>query len=126
MTNLIIDSRGRFPESYRGPEPVQICNDPAKPEQQQADWFRFPTVRDYFFAMTAAAKDCADQFDIFFDIATTAFTSLPHPEQDAIGSRVLTALTEELPIRVLKRHFTPEEYDQLLRLLSSHDGQPAV
>jgi hypothetical protein len=126
MTNLIIDSRGRFPESYLGPEPVQICNDPANPGQQQGDWFRFPTVRDYFVAMTAAAKACADQFDSFFNAATTAFESLPDTEQDAIDSHVLTTLTEELPIRVLKRHVSPEKYHRLLQLLSSHEGKSGV
>ena len=126
MNNLIIDSRGRFPESYAGPEPVRICNDPANPEQQQADWFRFITVRDYFIAMTAAAMACADQFDSFFYDVTKAFESLPDTEQDAIDSNVLKALTEELPIRALERYISQEEYHRLLQLLSSHDGKSGV
>lgn len=126
MTNLIIDSRGRFPESYLGPEPVQICNDPANPTHRQADWYTFPTVRDYFIAMTCSAKACADQFDSLFNVATTVFESLPDSEQDAIHNHVLTALTEELPIRVLKKLVTPEEYQRLLQVLSSRDGKSGV
>jgi hypothetical protein len=126
MNNLIIDSRGHFPGSYAGPEPVQICNDPANPEQQQADWFRLPTVRDYFVAMTAAVTACADQFDSFFNDAAKSFESLPDTEQDAIESHVLRVLTEELPIRALERHISSEEYHRLLQLLSSNDGKSSV
>jgi hypothetical protein len=126
MSNLIIDSRGPFPESYQGPEPVQICHDPSNPEQQQADWLEFPTVREYFFSMTAAAKACADQFDSFFNDATTAFESLPDPEQIVIATQVLMKLTEELPIRVLKWHVSLEEYHKLIQLVFVHDGKSGV
>lgn len=118
MTQLVVSSQSRWPESYRGPEPVRVASDPENPGVKDDGWYEYATVRDYFSGMTAAASRCADEFDTFLASAKASFDALPEAEQDAQLSQVLGAFREELPIRVLKSKIPPDEYAGLLSLLS--------
>lgn len=122
ISNLLLDSSSKWPDSYRGPEPVKVANNPNNPREQVPDWFEFPTVREYFAAIIAAAKRCADEFDAFVREAHDAFNLLPDDDQTTRQLRMLSSLQEELPLRVLKARVTADEFTRIVALTRGHDA----
>jgi len=118
VLNLILAAKSRWPESYAGPKPVKLACNPDDPDQAVAGGFTYPTVRDYFAKMTRAAKKCADEFEKFEKQARARFELLPQLKQDSAFVGVISAIQEELPIRVLKGSVSDEEYYRLVGLSS--------
>ncbi|TYC60928.1 restriction endonuclease [Zoogloea oleivorans] len=116
--DLMLAISGRFPESYLGPEPVQLARNPSDPSWRSDDWFEIATVRDYFSTVFAAARRCINEFEELAARADEHFESLPDQEQDEWFSRSLKRMKEESPIRVLESKLSAEEYQRLLALLA--------
>lgn len=116
--DLMLAISGRFPESYLGPEPVQLATNPSDPLWKSDDWFEIATVRDYFSTVFAAAQRCINEFEELAASADEHFESLPDQEQDEWFSRSLKRMKEESPIRVLESKLSAEEYQRLLALLA--------
>lgn len=115
---LILAISGRFPESYLGPEPVRLAINPSDPFWEFDGWFEIATVRDYFSTVFLAAQRCVNEFEEISTSVNEHFESLSDQEQVKWLSRSLKQTKEELPIRVLKRKLSPEEYRRLLDLLA--------
>lgn len=121
VSNLISGASGIWPESYLGPEPVRNASNPFDPLWQSKDWYEFATVRDYFQGMTQAARQCADEFEEALEQAKASFDGLEDRQQASLMRSTLTGFREETPIRALKRHVKPEEYQRLLQMIA---GKP--
>lgn len=120
-TNLIIQSRSRFPESYLGPEPVTMASDPSDPQKKPPDgkvWHEAATVRDYFTVLRSEMSKWIAEFDSLCDEAKHSFEQLGDCKQDNLMQESMLAHLEETPVRVLKRHLTDQEYQRLLGLLA--------
>ena len=116
--DLMLAISGRFPESYLGPEPVQLATNPSDPSWKSDVWFEIATVRDYFSTVFAAAQRCINEFEELEASAYEHFESLSDQEQDERFSRSLKRMKEESPIRVLENRLSAEEYQRLLALLA--------
>ena len=122
--NLSIIASGKDPESYLGPEPIESTN----PFDPYVTWdttggkapYTFLTVRQFFQNMTKAMESWITGFEALRKEAHESFEALSEGEQSDIMLRSMRASVEELPVRVLKRHLTTEEYQSALMKLGSY------
>ncbi|MGO8675320.1 MAG: restriction endonuclease [Limisphaerales bacterium] len=117
---LLIASTSIWPESYLGPEPVRMANDPLKPFLEVPNgrqWHEAPTVREYFRRLIAGLKAWNTAYQNSVTLAHRTFDRLPADRRGELMDRSLLELKEESPIRVLKDRLPREEYDSILHLL---------
>lgn len=109
---------GIYPESYLGPEPVRLAQDPTDPLKKLDGWFDIPTVREYFEVVEFSASKCLAEFRSLSDKANKLVDELDDGAFNEQTNKTLKQLKEETPIRVLKGKVTDEEYQRLLKLLA--------
>lgn len=111
------------PKSYDQPGPIDIHVDEhhaqATPDERGMPVVRVPDVRAYFDWIFTAAAAVLDRYETLSSTTMAEFEGLGDDEIDRAFSASLDAMTEEMPIRVLKKHMGDDEYDRLLRLLRS-------
>lgn len=126
--NLVIQCGSRFPESYKGPEPVEMACDPADPFKQLPAgeiWHEAKTVRDYFLLLRTAMQEWITDFDSLCDEARRSFDELDENAQDALMQGAMQEQLEEMPVRVLRQHLDEGEYRRLLGLLATRIADAA-
>lgn len=116
--DLVMAIASRFPESYMGPEPVQLAQDPENPLKRTDGWFEIPTVRSYFVIVEEAARKCIKEFKELEAEAGMKSDSLTDEQFNEQSVRTLKQLREEMPLRVLKEKISDHEYKRLLEFLA--------
>lgn len=116
--DLMLAIAGIYPESYLGPEPVRLAQDPTDPLKKLDGWFEIPTVREYFEVVESSASKCLAEFRSLSDEANKLVDELDDGAFNEQTNKTLKQLKEETPIRVLKGKVTDEEYQRLLKLLA--------
>ncbi|WGI27302.1 restriction endonuclease [Halomonas alkaliantarctica] len=116
--DLMMAIAGIYPESYLGPEPVRLAQDPTAPLKLLDGWLEIPTVREYFELVESSASKCIEEFKALSAEANKRVDALDDRQFNEQTNKILKQLKEEMPIRVLKGKVTDEEYQRLLELFS--------
>ncbi len=127
--NLVIQCGTRWPESYKGPEPVQMACDPADPFKELPEgklWHEAATVRDYFSILRTAMQKWVAGFDSLCEEARKSFDGIDKDAEDALMSRAMAEQLEETPVRVLREHLGDAEYRRVLGLLAGKIADSAA
>jgi len=117
VTVLISNAKPPSVCGYLASEPIQCACNPLTGDLDQP--YQFASVRDYFRQMTAAIRQCADQFEAFqikanaIQMRTNAGVNRTSSEQ---GERLLL---EQAPIKLLESRLSRSEFDNLLNLVKS-------
>jgi hypothetical protein len=114
ITNLMPFERMR-----RLPELYDILDDypGAVPDRRGMPVIRLADVRAYFEWIGSSAQSVIDRYEALSSKTRADLESLGEEEIDRAFAHSLDAITEEMPVRVLKQHVGEEEYARLLRLL---------
>jgi hypothetical protein len=115
--DLMLAISAVYPESYMGPEPVNLAQDLTDPLKELDGWFEVPTVREYFELVETSATKCLAEFRSLSDEANKRVDALGDEKFNEQTNKTLRQLMDETPIRVLKNKVSDEEYRRLLKLL---------
>jgi Restriction endonuclease len=116
---LLGESNSSWPESYLGPEPVNMARDPLKPfldVPRGKMWHEAPTVRDFYSRLIKGLEAWAKALKRLSEAAHKSFDALPPEKQAQLMNQSLVAVLEENPLRALKRKIPEDEYKRLLNL----------
>ncbi len=116
--DLLMAIASRFPESYMGPEPVQLAQNPEDPMERIDGWFEISTVSEYFKIVEETAKKCIAEFKELEIEAGMRVELLTDEQSDEQNDKTFKQLREEMPLRVLKGKVSDNEYERLLKLLA--------
>jgi hypothetical protein len=118
--NLALQARSRRPESYLGPEPVEMTCDPLNPlatVPSGQTWHIAPTVRDYFRRLRQGLTNWITAWNALEQEAQASFNALSEETQFVYFDRAFSEQIEETPLRVLKSKLPADEYKKLKTLL---------
>lgn len=120
--SLLLQATSKFPESYEGPQPVQMANDPLDldaPVPEGKHWHEAPTVREYFRRLLLGLKTWAAEWNELENEANASFEKLSEEDQFKSFDQAMGEMLEETPLRVLKNKIPPEEYRRLVQTLAT-------
>jgi len=109
------------PKSYDQAGPIEIHVDEGYPgavsDRRGMPVIRLADVRAYFEWVGSKAQSVIARYEALSSKTSADFENLGDEEIDRAFAHSLDAITEEMPVRVLKQHVGEEEYARLLRLL---------
>jgi hypothetical protein len=120
--DLMLQAGSKWPQSYEGPQPVQMAVNPIdldSPIPPGQLWHTVPTVREYFRGLLSGLSAWEQEWKALQKEAHESFEKLPEEEQDKSFDAARPEMLEETPVRVLRSKIPPEEYRRLLKLLAT-------